>query len=629
MSDKTLWEEEKAAEVQSDFARRAEMRRAFEAQWQLNCNFVLGNQYVYARGDGRVEAEDRDYYWQERECFNHIAPLVETRLAKLQRVRPKMSVRPASGDEDDRLSAKAAAKILASACAKLEIDDVLSRGAVWSEICGSVFYKVVWNGAAGKKVGKRGNRSVFEGDVSVQVCPPFEIYPDALGHERIADCESILQARAVPIEEIERQYGVTVAPENTDVVADANKCLSGGLDGRSTSPLFGRSRAENCCVLIERYTRPTADNEEGEYVAVAGGKLLAAGGLPYRCGPDRMPDLPFVKQDCIVRAGCFYGTGVVERCIPIQRAFNAVKNRKHEFMNRIAMGVLAVEDGSVDTDNLETEGLSPGKILVYRQGSNPPVLLDPGRVPADFHNEEDRLLNEFITVTGVSEIMRSSSVRSGMTSGVALQLLVEQDDTRLSLTAEQVRSAVRSMAKIILRLYKQFAARPRLVRFVGEDGDVELVRFTASDIGCDDVVFETENELTSTPAQRQSMLFDLLHLGLLSDENGKLSGAMRNRILDAVGYGGWEDARETSALQTANARRENMRCHASDLAVREIDDDELHEAEHVRFMLTSEFNRLCDEQKGLHEKMLAHVRAHKKQKRLKEEATSAHAQGEQ
>ncbi len=257
------------------------------------------------------------------------------------------------------------------------------------------------------------------------------------------------------------------------------------------------------------------------------------------------------------------------------------------------------------------------------------MLLDPGRVPADFHNEEDRLLNEFITVTGVSEIMRSSSVPSGMTSGVALQLLVEQDDTRLSLTAEQVRSAVRSMAKIILRLYKQFAARPRLVRFVGEDGDVELVRFTASDIGCDDVVFETENELTSTPAQRQSMLFDLLHLGLLSDENGKLSGAMRNRILDAVGYGGWEDARETSALQTANARRENMRCHASDLAVREIDDDELHEAEHVRFMLTSEFNRLCDEQKGLHEKMLAHVRAHKKQKRLKEEATSAHAQGEQ
>ena len=366
MSGKSVFEEDKVAEVIKDFAARAEARRAFEAQWQLNCNFVLGNQYVYARGDGSVAAQESDYFWQERECFNHIAPIVETRLAKLQRVRPKMSVRPASGDENDRLSAKAAAKILASACAKAEMDDVIARATVWSEICGSVFYKVVWNARGGKPVGKRGNKTVYEGDIAVEVCPPFAVYPDSLSHRTVADCESVIHARAVPVEEIRRQYGVEVAPERTDIVADAATCLTGGLEGRSTSPLFCRQTAENCCVLIERYTRPTADNEAGEYVAVAGGKLLACGALPYRCGADLLPDLPFVKQDSIARAGCFYGTSMVDRCIPIQRAFNAVKNRKHEFMNRIAMGVLAVEDGSVDTDNLETGGLSPGKILVTR-----------------------------------------------------------------------------------------------------------------------------------------------------------------------------------------------------------------------------------------------------------------------
>ena len=616
----TVFEEEKVAEIRKDFAARSAARRAFEAQWQVNCNFVAGNQYVYAKGDGSVLWEDRDYFWQERECFNHIAPIIETRLAKLQRVRPKMSVRPASGDEDDRLSAKAAAKILRSACAKAELDTIVAQATVWSEICGSVFYKVAWNGRGGKKIGVRGGKSVYEGDVCIQVCPPFEIYPDALSHATIADCESILHARAVPVDEIERQYGVRVEPENTDLIADAGKYMSGGLDGSSASALFGRERAEGCCLLIERYTRPNADNEGGEYAAVAGGKLLVLCELPYRCGPDAEPDFPFVQQNCMTRAGCFYGTSMVERCIPIQRAFNAVKNRKHEFLNRIAMVVLAVEDGSVDTDNLETEGLSPGKILLYRQGSRPPALLDPGRVPTDFRYEEESLLSEFIAVTGVSEIMRSSAVPSGMTSGVALQLLIEQDDTRLSVTAEHVRAAVRSMAKIMLRLYQQFARRPRLIRFVGEEGDVELLRFTASDIGCDDVVFETENELTSTPAQRQSMLFDLLNMGLLSDENGKLSDAMRGKVLDAVGYGGWEDVRETSDLQAARARRENLHCAESDLNVDEIDDDALHTAEHVRFMLSGEFNRLCDTQKGLHEKMLMHIRAHKRQKRLKEEA---------
>ena len=36
------------------------------------------------------------------------------------------------------------------------------------------------------------------------------------------------------------------------------------------------------------------------------------------------------------------------------------------------------------------------------------------------------------------------------------------------------------------------------------------------------------------------MLFDLLNMGLLSDENGKLSDSTRNRVLEAVGYGGWD-----------------------------------------------------------------------------------------
>ena len=43
---------------------------------------------------------------------------------------------------------------------------------------------------------------------------------------------------------------------------------------------------------------------------------------------------------------------MIERIIPVQRAYNAVKNRKQEFLNRLSMGVITVEDGSVDTDDL-------------------------------------------------------------------------------------------------------------------------------------------------------------------------------------------------------------------------------------------------------------------------------------
>ena len=84
--------EDIVASVRSDYEKRVEERRQFEAQWQLNANFVIGNQYCRIGVNGEVEDCDRDYYWQEREVYNHIATILETRIAKLSRVRPKMSV---------------------------------------------------------------------------------------------------------------------------------------------------------------------------------------------------------------------------------------------------------------------------------------------------------------------------------------------------------------------------------------------------------------------------------------------------------------------------------------------------------------------------------------------------------
>ena len=40
------------------------------------------------------------------------------------------------------------------------------------------------------------------------------------------------------------------------------------------------------------------------------------------------------------------------------------------------MKILCVEDGSVDIDALENGELGDGKVLVYRQGSKPPFILE-------------------------------------------------------------------------------------------------------------------------------------------------------------------------------------------------------------------------------------------------------------
>ena len=600
--------EDIVSDVTRDFSERAEARRPFETQWRLNMNFYMGNQYCTALPTGEIADVERDYFWQEREVFNHISALVETRLAKLGSVRPSLTVRPFSSDDGDVKTAKASTKILAAACDKLDIDAVLTEGTMWSEICGTVFYCVGWDDRAGIEL----DDGVFEGDVRVDVVPPLEIYPDSIFAQSVKDCRSVIRARAVDVGELKRVYGKTVEPQSSDVAGLASADVGGGLVAESVLNKYAARPSENTAVLIERYSLPSADKPLGEYAAVANGVLLRYGDLPYVNGADGKRIIPFVKQAAIENAGCFFGASVVERSIPVQRAYNAVKNRKHEFLNRLSMGVMAVEDGSVDMDNLEQEGISPGKILVYRRGSTPPRMIDCGSVPAEFSAEEARLLNEFTQISGVSEFMRSSQTSSAM-SGIALQLLIEQDDTRLSLSAELVRLAAREIARQILRLYKQFGSDARLSRIVGQNGQIELLRWSASDISSDDVVFETDNELLSTPALRQNMMFELYKMGLLFDSDGKMSDASKHRLLDALGYGGWDSDIDLAQVNVNRAEYEN---HKDKYDLCEFDDHELHVDAHVKYLISERPSGKKAE------RLKAHIIEHKKYAALAAQAAA-------
>ena len=614
-----MYIEDIVSSVKKDFEERRDERSKLEALWQLSSSFVMGNQFAYINALGDVEDGDSEYAWQEKEVYNHLESIVESRLAKLNRVRPKMSVRPASNDDDDIRTARVATRIMEGAWQKLDIGDIISRATRWSEVTGSVFYKVVWDENAGKVVGEIEGKEVKEGDVRIDVCPPYEIYPASLCAETVEEQASLIHAKAMHVDDIFRLWGKRVKGTETDIVSFGDSGFVGGVGIKSLITSVKRKTKKDYAVVIERYIRPSPDNPQGELAIVAGDELLWYGPLPYVNGVDGERGFPFIKQDCVKNVGCFFGTSVVERCIPIQRAYNAVKNRKHEFLNRISMGVLAVEDGSVDISSLEEDGLRPGKILCYRQGANPPALLNPGNVPADFNYEEDKLLSEFISISGVSEVMRSSSIPSSITSGTALRLLLEQDDTRLSVTAEFIRTAAKKMGQHILRLYKQFASQPRLIRSVGEGGEVEVLTFTASDISCDDVAFDTENELNSSLASRQNMIFELLRAGLLYDENGRLSDSMRYKILDVMGYGGWEITHDRTKLHVNRAQKENI---TGEFGISELDDHRTHIEEHSRYMLGSEFEREAASRPALKEQFAEHIREHKMYIKLSEEASN-------
>ncbi len=609
---KKEFEDDIVRNVKEDFAKRQIQRRPLELQWRLNMNFLVGNQFCSISSRGDIEDGAKQYFWQEREVYNHIAPIVETRLSKLSRVKAKVSVRPATSDDEDVAAAKFSTSVLETICSENHWSDAMSEANVWSETTGSAFYKVVWNSNKGKVV--EPSMNLREGDVDISVCSPFEIFPESLAVAEIDDQTSIIHAKVFSVDEVEKIWGKRVDGEKIGVFTLSNAEICGGFGYNATVPKMDTEMKENSVVVIERYSKPTLKHPDGRLEIVAGNSLLFVGDLPFVNGEDGERKFPFVKQVCLDTVGAFFGTSVIERIIPVQRAYNVVKNRKHEFMNRIAMGILAVEDGSVDIDNLEEEGLSPGKILIYRQGSTPPVMLNSGQVPHDFHLEEDRLMSEFVMISGVSEVTTYSQVPTNVSSGTAISLLLEQDDTRISLTADSLRSCVKEVGKQILRLYKQFASQIRMKRIAGENGDIEMKSFSANDLSNDDLVFDTANELEDTTASRKAMVLELLKLGLLTDENGKMSQRTKTKIFELLGFGNWENCRDVDELHMKKAQRENLEFAKRKIQPDVVDNHALHIAEHSKLLLSESTSR----NENLKTKIELHINSHKQLMNLDE-----------
>ena len=161
------------------------------------------------------------------------------------------------------------------------------------------------------------------------------------------------------------------------------------------------------------------------------------------------------------------------------------------------------------------------------------------------------------------------------------------------------------MGKMIIRLSKQFAVVERTKRIAGENGDVELKAFKGSDLCSDDLVFDTANELEETTASRKAMLLQLLDIGLLGDENGKLNARDKTKILDLLGFGNWEDSRDLDELHLKKASRENEELLTKRVKPDMVDNHDMHILEHSKLLLKA------DVDEALKERVTEHINLHR------------------
>ncbi len=602
--------------VCNEFSDRAQKRNQLELKWNLNINFLNGNQYCDADYNGKkIFSIEKLYDYQERAVYNNIAPIMETRVAKLSGVVPQIGAMTDSTDLNDISNAKISTAVLKSIHKRLNFAEKISQAVSVSEMLGTVFYKIVWNKDHGELLYQGNDGAIKSGEVDTLICSPYEIYPESLYTESVSEQRSIIHAHPYHVEEIKEQWGVEVEPHRVNLFSMTNMTnITGGLGWTSTAESVSQEVKDGYDIVLEYYEKPTKKYPEGRLLIVAyyNQTLLYEGPLPYVNNRYRERGYPFVKQAAISRPGCFFGISVIERLIPIQRDYNAIQNRINEYLNRAALGIPVIEDGSVDVDSLEYYGMPPGMPIVYGRGSEPPRFMDTPALPYSFLSKQDRLEEAFISISGISELSQYSRAPSNVTSGTALGILAQQDDNRLAVSAENIRNAVLEVAKQWLRLYQQFALFERILTLGGDEMDNAAVRWNQRNLLPENLELTTQNEIENSLMVKRELIRELYSMGLFTDpKTGRITPGAKSKILSLLQMGDWENNMEIETLNSARASRENLKMRQGiPCPVKTRDHHEIHIEEHTKYMLTGEFEELEKTDTTLSQRFEAHLKEH-------------------
>ena len=617
---KVLYKEDIIKKVLEDLEKRKTERSVLEQQWTLNANFLVGNQYCEInpyRGD--IEQLEPVYDWLERETFNQIAPLIETRIANLKKLSYMMKVNPATNELEDYAKAETSTSVLQHTQKVSDFNSKKDTMIAWNELTGNCFWLSWWDKDKGDKyaveqafeIGEDGIEkskevAYYQGDLDYGLITPYEIYPESIFKQTIEAQRSIILEQVKTVDDIFDLYGVKVEGSAVETFELTPVGSGGGFGYENTTVTIGHRTVDNAEKVITYFERPSKYKPKGQMIIIVGDdKLVYYGDLPYS-------RIPIVQTVCVEVAGQFFGKSTIERMIPIQRAYNGCVNRIHEYIKHVAIGSYITEEGSIDIEEYEQNGQAPGAMLVYKQGSQPPVPIPNGNLPSEIMQERYNLKSDMEYAAGVSQLMVYGQAPSGVTSGKALSNLMEIDNTRLSLTGDNIRNSVRKLAIMWLEIYKKYATTHRIVNYVGSNNIGKAIVWSKEDINSYDVDYVTENELLLSEDAQKQRFFDAFNMGLFTDSNGAIPTRVKHKALEYMKVGNYSDIMSIDQLQIQAAQRENVFFENGVLPeVSEFDEHEIHIEEHLRYILQMEFQMLKHKKPEYAQALVTHLRQHK------------------
>jgi len=477
-------------------------------QIQINRSFFKGDQWIKWDNIRKTVYVPEPRANERRYTYNKIKPLILTLLAKLTKNRVQIEVLPDTNDDERIEVANAGYKFLKYQWQEDRMDHKSRRLKLHMLVDGMPALKVFVDKTKGEDIPIEAAEELLEeleerdiptktGKIVTQVVDQMQYYIDPTA-EDIEEIKWVVHEFPKDVDEIFDEYGVKVEPEEIQVRASFELSLS-------ADP---RKKFYNHAMVREYWEWPSAKYPNGRKITTAGGQLL---------DNDENPgENPWIFFPMIPVPGSAIADGIVKDLTTPQLSYNVKRTAEARMLEEIGIGKWMVPINSVEDESELSDEISG--IVHYTPINGLKPNRENGPEPGNgWQNAMERDEADMEDISGAHEISQGS-VPKGVDTYGGLQLLVEQDETKLAIAAHSYEEGIKKWGEKVLRLVKKHFPEEQMLRIVGENGEIEAFAFSGADLSGNEVVDVVPgSSLPEVRAVRDAKIFQMWGAGMFVD----------------------------------------------------------------------------------------------------------------
>ena len=441
--------------------------------------------------------------------INRLLPILKTFIAKMFKTDPVITVLPAHGEYSDQAKSRYAEEVVKYVLVNNDYNTKRLTVATDVFLYGRGWWKVFWGKVRPEDSGE---------DVVIQAIHPWEVVEDPLSNRFVIHRFYIPEDEAV--ERFEEPY---------------RKLFKGELPKLKTRQYVGiEGKSLEGVEIIEYYERPSVYHKNGRMLIFADDKLVWKGDLPFW-------GFPLV----LVRESVAQGTeehSTMKHLLSPATYYNVLLNfilKNIEAMGSVYWGL---PEGYLRVAQIENV---PGRILLYPPGS-PPYQIQPKPLPYHVSQLLQNMLLELEEISGQHEVSHGKAPYANMPAA-SLQILLENDDTKLNMTRTLFYEALKKVAIKILKIANKKYRPSKTIYAVGKPA-AQPLEIVGKDITFSDVRIEVTSNMPLTHAGQINFALMLWDRGLVRDPQ---------KILALLGLDNIKMFEEEVISDINKARREN------------------------------------------------------------------------